>query len=57
MMKINNNFVDVLLFVEKIEESHCSALSRRVLYLNVLPYRYLGLRASETPEVIIIFGV
>lgn len=56
-MKINDNCVDVLLFVEKNEESHNSVPSKCVLYLSILPYRYLGLWASETPEVIIIFGV
>lgn len=48
-MKINRNCVDVLLCVEKTEESRSSVPSECVLYLNVLPYSYLGLWASETP--------
>ena len=55
MMKINHNCVDVLLFVEKIR--NLTVPSECILYLNVVSYRHLGLWASETPKMSIIFGI
>lgn len=54
-MKSNCNYGDVFLCVEKVRNLTVS--SGCALYLNVMPHSRLGLRASETPKMSIIFGI